>query len=253
MDKFLNKIIKADCISILKQIPDQSVNLIHTDPPYNISENVVRKQFTRGKGEKVVSYEFGDWDYNYDPEEFTKHAKRIIKTNGNIFIWCKSAQIGQYFELFKEFDTKRVFVWTKTNTVISFQKTDFRHSVEYCFMCWNNGHTWNFLDQGKMKDYFISPSCCGNERLKNPDGTTLHPTQKKLSLIQHLTQIGTLKDMVVLDPYAGTCTTAVACLNLQRQYICIETEDKFVTAGRKRVKEWKLNKSNMLDLIFEEM
>jgi len=79
---------------------------------------------------------------------------------------------------------------------------------------------------------FSIPLCHGNER-------TEHPTQKPLSLFENLIKIYTNENNVVLDNTAGVCTTAIACKNLKRKWICIEQEQKYCDISVERIKNYE--------------
>ena len=94
--------------------------------------------------------------------------KRILKPNGNIFIFCSYNIIGEYHKVFDpEFDTFQFMVWHKTNPVPNFRKSSFLNSCELIAACWNKGHIWNFSSQSEMHNFVESSICMGKERIKN--------------------------------------------------------------------------------------
>src|SRR5699024_9171474 len=110
-----------------------------------------------------------------NPFDFVKDFKRIIKPDGNIFIFTSYNLIGKWHEAFdSEFDTFQYFIWHKTNPMPKIYKNGFLNSCEMIVCLWNKGHKWNFKSQNEMHNFFESPICMGNERLKNPK----HPAQK---------------------------------------------------------------------------
>lgn len=102
-------------IRYLKKMPDSSVNLILTDPPYNIAK------YSTGNislpGRSAVNNDLGDWDLKpINPSSFVAEFRRILKPDGNIFVFTSYNLIGKWHEYFDpEFDTFQFFVWHKTN------------------------------------------------------------------------------------------------------------------------------------------
>lgn len=78
------------------------------------------------------------------------------------------------------------------------------------------------------------------------EGKIMHPTQKPVELFEYLIKTYTNENDLVLDNCAGSCTTAIAALNTNRNYICMEKEERYYNIGLKRVKEWHENKKNKL-------
>ena len=105
----------VDCLEYIKTIPDKSVDLILTDPPYNIA------QYSTGNiplpGRSAVNNDLGEWDLKeINPFDFVDDFKRILKPDGNIFIFTSYNLIGKWHEVFDpEFDTFQYFIWHKTN------------------------------------------------------------------------------------------------------------------------------------------
>ena len=95
---------------------------------------------------------------------------------------------------------------------------------------WQKGHTWNFSTQKEMHNFIESPICMGKERLK-------HPTQKPLKILRHILKIASNENDMVLDPFMGVGSTAVACKEMNRNFTGIEVEEKYVNLAKQRLKE----------------
>ncbi len=119
------KIFNEDCIKILKTIPDNTIDLILTDPPYNISK------YSTGNislpNRTPLNNDIAYWDrMEIDPVNFVEDFKRILKPTGNIFIFTSYNQIGKWHEAFdSEFDTFQFMVWHKTNPPPKIYKNGF--------------------------------------------------------------------------------------------------------------------------------
>ena len=171
-------IVNDDCRNRLCKLHDNSIDLILTDPPYNIAK------YSTGNialpGREALNNDIASWDMvDIDPREFIDEFKRILKPDGNIFIFTSYNLIGKWHEVFdKEFDTFQFFIWHKTNPAPKIFKNGFLNSCEMIICMWNKGHKWNFSNQNEMHNFFESPICMRPERLSEPK----HPAQKPQSL-----------------------------------------------------------------------
>ena len=192
-------LINDDCFNALKRIPDHSVDLILTDPPYNIAKYSTGN--IKFDWRSDINNDLAEWDLvEFKPEDLIDEFKRIIKPQGNIFIFCSYNMIGEYHKVFDpEFDTFQFMVWHKTNPVPNFRKSSFLNSCELIVGCWNKGHTWNFTNQRDMHNFVESGICMGAERVKGRDGKYLHPTQKPISILEKIIKIASNENDVVLD------------------------------------------------------
>ena len=219
---------------ILKTIPDNSIDLIITDPPYNIAK------YSTGNiklpNRTPLNNDIAEWDrVEVDPLEYAKEFKRILKPNGNIFVFTTYNCIGKWHEAFDcLFDTTQFMVWHKTNPTPNIFKKGFLNSCELIICFWNKGHKWNFTNQKEMHNFIESSICMSPERLKNPK----HPAQKPIKILQHLIEISSNENDVVFDPFMGVASTALACLKTKRKFYGCEIDKTYYNAGVERVKEY---------------
>lgn len=232
-------LINDDCFSVLKDIPDQSIDLILTDPPYNIAKYSTGNIKFNWRSD--INNDLAEWDLSeLNPADLIKEFKRILKPNGNIFIFCSYNIIGEYHKVFDpEFDTFQFMVWHKTNPVPNFRKSSFLNSCELIVGCWNKGHTWNFTNQKDMHNFIESSICMGSERVKNKEGKSLHPTQKPVAILEKIIKIASNENDLVLDCFNGVGSTGVASLKNNRRYIGIEIDETYVDASAKRLSIYK--------------
>lgn len=224
-------VVNGDCLDYLGQIPDNSIDLILTDPPYNIA------QYSTGNinlpGRSALNNDLAEWDLiPIDPFDLLPDFKRIIKPDGNIFVFTSYNLIGKWHEAFdSEFDTFQFFVWHKTNPAPKIFKNGFLNSCEMIACMWNKGHKWNFSDQRNMHNFFESPICMKPERLSAPK----HPSQKPVRLLEHIVSIASNENDVVFDPFMGVGSTGVAALRNKRRFIGIEIEKSYFDAAEMRI------------------
>ena len=224
------KLINGDALEEIKKIPDKTVDLILTDPPYNIS------QYSKSNikiGERNLNTKIAEWDtVELKPESFLNEFKRILSPHGNIFIFTSYNLLGEWHKYFdKEFDTFQFMVWHKTNPVPCVYKKTFLNSCELIICLWNKGHIWNFTTQNEMHNFIQSTICSYPERLKSPR----HPTQKPVSILEHIIKIASNENSIVLDPFMGVGSTGVACSRLNRYFIGIEIDKDYYEAAIKRL------------------
>ena len=221
----------GDSRKLIKDLPSESIDLILTDPPYNLSG------YSTGNMEfswrKTINNDLAEWDETeFNPGEWVSEFKRVLKPTGNIFAFCAYNLMGKWHEAFDpEFDTFQFMVWHKTNPVPKVRRAGFLNSCELIVCMWNKGHTWNFTKQKDMHNFIQSPICMGNERLKNPK----HPTQKPVKVLEHIIKIATNPSDVVLDPFMGVGSTGVATFNLERRFIGFELNPEYFAAAEQRL------------------
>jgi len=232
----LNKIECMDCLEYLKEIPDNFVDLIVTDPPYNVSQksNIQYQELN-------ITKNFGAWDFDFDPLPVLKELKRVLKPTGQIYVFCSTKQISIYMSVFeKDWFLRNLLVWNKTNPAPRLSKTNFLFANEYIIYAINekgmpSKSTFNFFKQNEMHNIFITSSLQGKERLKGPDRKSIHPTQKPLSILKKLIEISSNKGDIVLDPFMGVGSTAVACKELERNFLGCELNKTYIQYLIKRL------------------
>lgn len=229
------KLLNGDCFEKLKDIPDNSIDLILTDPPYNLAQYSTGNMKFDWRAE--VNNDVAKWDEKpLEPQSLLNEFKRILSPKGNIFIFCSYNLLGEYHKIFDpEFDTFQFMVWHKTNPIPNIRKSSFLNSCELIICCWNKGHNWNFSKQNEMHNFIESPICMGNERVKNAEGKRLHPTQKPTKVLKKIVEVASNPNDIVLDCFNGVASTGVAALELNRRYIGIEIDKEYYEASLKRL------------------
>lgn len=228
-DKY--KLFHEDNLNFISRLPNSSIDLILTDPPYNISHHSTGNiPLANGK---TINNKIASWDsVPINPLDYVEPFSRILKPTGNIFIFTSYSLFGKWHSAFDNiFNTVQMFVWHKTTPTPSVYKNSFLNSCELVICLWNKGHTWNFLSQEQMHNFYECPSCQYPEKIFSPK----HPTQKPLKLIEHLLLISSNENDIVFDPFMGVGTTGEACLKHNRRFIGCDTNYKYVDASLKRL------------------
>jgi len=243
----INKIICGDCIEEMKKLPDNCIDAIITDPPYAISQEgkkISRKSLSSKswKRNMDIKLDFGKWD-NFETEndffKFTeswfKECIRVLKQKGWIYIFFDKQKTG-YFDLILApkygIKSRTIFTWLKTNPCPSFRKVNWLSASEFIWVGSKGScKLKNFLNQTEMFNYMLTPN-------KSIYGKTEHPTEKPEDLIKKFILVSTDKGDIILDPFIGSGTTAVACIQTGRKFIGIEINPKYVQIANERIKPY---------------
>lgn len=212
----LNTVTQGDCLEVMKRIPDGSVDTILTDIPYGA---VSRDSNGLRNLDKGVADEF-----NLDMNTLLNELYRV--TRGQIIIFCGKEQFSDIFEFFaNKKGTTRPIVWEKTNPSPM--------NGQYVYLSGVELAVW-FKPRGRK----VFNAHCKNTVLKHSNGSRkFHPTQKNIDLWEELILDNTLEGEVILDPFIGSGTTAIAAINTNRNFIGIELEPKYVEIAKRRIDE----------------
>lgn len=234
-------LIHGDFYEEIKKIGDASVDLIITDPPYNIANE---REFDLD-GRSNRSQNFGEWD-KYEHRAFIDNFDvwahewaRILRSSGSGYVFTSYRYASYLVDALEAAGlvVKEMIDWCKTNPGPQIIHTTFRSSVEHIlyFTKGNGEHTFHWQGDEEMQTYFLSPICLGRERLVDEKGKTLHATQKPLRVIEHLMSISSNRGDMVFDGFAGTGTAGHAARKLKRKFIGIEKDPVFFTAMQRRL------------------
>ena len=225
----------GDCLEVLKNIPDNSIDLIATDPPYLISGtngggtiNNVKKLNQSLKDLTVVDITKG-----YDIEHFGEEFIRVMKEI-NIYVWCNKVQIPDYFDFYvKQHKCKfDLICWHKTNALPTYSNK-YLSDTEY-LLYFRKGKGKCFPESYEDgKTFYIAPI---NHSDKKKYG---HPTIKPLDITQKIIRNSSKKGHTVLDPFMGSGTTGVASILENRKFIGIELDKNYFDIAEKRIGEAK--------------
>ena len=244
----LNKVYLMDALELLKQIPDNSVDLILTDPPYNISQkNDIRDRSNHGnpvvRRKSPLVFDFGVWD-NKPREEFLEFTKqwlieccRVLKKDGTLISFFSKEDISYLGWVAKDYGvrTRTIYTWCKTNPIPSFRKVNYLSATEFIWFGSKGSWTFNFIKQIDMFNYYSSSNASSY-------GVTEHPTEKPLDLIKKFVSTHSNEGDLVIDPFMGSGTTALACRQLKRNFLGSDIDQKYVDMSNNRTDEYNRQK-----------
>lgn len=244
----LNQIIHGDCIEVLAALPENSVDLIFADPPYNLQ---LSKALYRPNLTKVDAVDDG-WDKFSDfksYDEFTRGwlsaTQRVLKDTGTIWV------IGTYHNIYRVgsilqdlgFWILNDILWLKNNPMPNFRGVRFTNAHET--MIWaqkKKGARYTFNhksmkalnDDLQMRSDWTLPLVTGKNRIR-ANGTKAHSTQKPEALLYRVIMSASNPGDVVLDPFFGSGTTGAVAKKLGRTWIGIERDKKYIKVAQKRI------------------
>lgn len=260
----LNKIHQGDCIELLKKVPDNSVDLIFADPPYNLQLNGELYRPNQTKVDAVTDA-WDKFESKEDYDKFTilwmKECHRILKPSGSFWV------IGTYHNIFRVgailqntgFWMLNDIIWVKTNPMPNFKGTRFNNAHET--LIWatkskSSNYTFHYHsmkvmnDDLQMRSDWLIPICQGDERIK-VNGQKAHSTQKPAELLLRIILSTSNPDDIVLDPFSGSGTTAAVAKRLGRRYIAFDREEFYIQVANDRLSKIKPLEKPLLEYRIE--
>ena len=206
-------LMQGDCLEMMKEIPDGSVDMVLTDIPYgevNQKSSGLRK-LDRGNADTC------DFDLNVMVDEFCRVA------GGSFYVFCGTEQISVITAAFKRHKlTTRVCAWEKSNPSPMNGSRLWVSGLEFCVFARKPKATFN--------------EHCQKALWKFPVGRSkIHPTEKPVALMDRLAKASTNKGDTILDPFMGSGTTGVAAKNLNRSFIGIELDETYFNIAKERI------------------
>lgn len=217
----------GDCLNLLRSLPDKSVDLVVTDPPYDVYA---------GKGGGAFGNRTSFSDIKFISNGFSAKVLdklcRVMKKI-NIYLWCSQKQLFPLIEYFVKGKkcNFNIITWHKTNPVPACGNK-YLTDTEYCLFFREKG-VKIYGEYSTKFTYYVTPLNQKDKKLYN------HPTIKPLDIIQNLVVNSSMEGDLVLDPFLGSGTTSVACVNTNRHYIGFELDPQYYNIACKRLDEVK--------------
>ena len=253
----MNKIFNHSC-EFMEEIPDKSVSLMVTSPPYNINIQYGHK-WENGKQVESKGVKYADnleeEDYRAMLSRVIEETKRVLKDDGQIWFniknrFNKGVIIPPFWimDYFSDMYLKNIIIWNFDWGGATNKRFCSRYEYVFFFTKDKNKYTFN-LDDVKIPALNYRPDRYKSQ-LKNPTDVwkismvsgnsperTDHPAQYPEELIERIVKVGTNPGDLVLDPFMGSGTTAVVAKRLGRQYVGYELESDYIKIAEKRLKD----------------
>jgi modification methylase len=248
----LDRVIQGDCVDVLNGLPEDSIDLIFADPPYNLQlqQELWRPNMTRVDAVGDEWDQFADFAaYDAFTQDWLRACRRVLKETGTIWV------IGTYHNIFRVgrqmqdlgFWILNDVVWVKTNPMPNFRGVRFTNAHETLIWAQKKPgarYTFNYQAMKRLNDDSMAgkqmrsdwelPLCTGDERLK-VDGRKAHATQKPEALLYRVILASSNPGDVVLDPFFGSGTTGAVAKKLHRRWIGIERDETYVRLAKERL------------------
>jgi site-specific DNA-methyltransferase (adenine-specific) len=259
----------GDALKVLKNIPDNSIDLVFADPPYNMS----KKNGLAWKYSKHVTMQ-EDWDMFTKDEFFKfncdwiKECLRVLKHGGSLWISGSFHNIYQIGFILQEFHPEikinNSIVWFKPNAQPNITCRFFTESTEHLIWATKNGvgKKWKFNYQWTKDGIYDSISPKGKQTRnvwaipltpKSEKWAGAHPTQKPFELLKRIILSCTDEGDVVLDPFVGSGTTSIVAKYYGRNSIGIDISKKYYEIAKRRMQESQKTLNDIQsEIIFEE-
>lgn len=224
-------LFNEDYRKIINKIPDNSIDLIVTDPPYRITAKgstgtmggvMAKKEFMKGKLFAADDLDIAD---------YINELYRVLKPQSHCYIFCNQKNILHFMEIvnnFSDFKWFKNLIWLKDNKIANqYYMTQFEYIL--------------FLRKGKAKRIHN----CGtsevlqfpNKKLKDNQKHVIHPTEKPIELLKVLIENSSDEKDIVLDPFVGIGSTVLACKQLNRRFVGTEIDSKYFEVTKERLKK----------------
>lgn len=254
----LNKTVNGDMLEVLRELPEESVDLIIADPPYNIYKNFNDSSFSKMSSDKYEDY----------TRRWIEAVKPLLKKDGSIYVCCDwessliiGRVLGEYFNLRNRITWQREKgrgasanwknsmedIWFATNGekyTFNLDDVKVRRRVIAPYKQDGKPKDWQETDDGRFRD-----TCPSNfwDDLTVPFWSmaenTAHPTQKPEKLVAKLILASSNKGDIVLDPFLGSGTTSVTAKKLARNYVGIEKDPRYCIWAEQRLEMADSDKS----------
>ena len=240
-------LFNVDCMELLKSLPNESINLIVTDPPYpttargNAGNSGGMLQKDINKKGQVFTHN------NIDCSVYVPEFYRLLKDGSHCYVMTNHINLIKMLNTFtdcrtdeeKSKDVKpygfhfiKSLVWDKGNKIMG---QYYMSQFEYIL----------FFRKGKG----VKINNCGtsdilsvpNKKTKDEDGKNLHDTEKPVELMKILIENSTQPNDIVIDPFVGVGSTALACMKSNRRFMCCELDERYCDIAKDRIEKYKEN------------
>ena len=213
----------GDCLELMKEIPDGSVDMVLTDPPYGMN---FQSNYRKIRHRVIENDSNLDWI-----SDFVSEIYRVSADNSAHYIFCSWHNIDIFKQEFeKKFRIKNILTWVKNNTSMGDLKGDFAPRTEFILFM----HKGRRLIRGKRDSNVLEFKRTRNE---------LHPSQKPVDMLEYMIEKFSDSGNLIVDPFMGSGSTGVACVNTNRKFIGIEKDDKYFEIAEKRIKDAQCSKT----------
>ena len=224
----MGKLINGGCLEYMRTLENESIDLIVTDPPYPTtsrghagnSGGMLQKEINK-KG-KVFEYN------NIDCTEYAPEFYRVLKDGSHCYVMTNHINLIKMLNVFTDcgFHFIKSLIWNKGNKIMG---QYYMSQFEY-ILFFRKGYGKKINNCGTADILYVP-----NKKTKDENGKNIHDTEKPVELMKILIENSTQKGDIVLDPFVGVGSTALACIESERNYIGIELDENYYNIAKERV------------------
>jgi len=225
----LGELYCADAIDVLKQLSDESIDLIVTDPPYGV--------VGKDKGYKQEWDTFGsEEDFWRFTEKWLSECYRVLREGGQLYVFFSQKRMFEFKRVLDEvgFNFKRMLIWHHPNLAKPTRKM-YLWTYDPIFYC-VRGEKAKYFDASFTSGYNVDVFCFPKPQNWGSITKRLHPAQKPIELTKILIQNSAKRGDILLDPFAGSGTTLLAAESLGIQWIGVELNEEYCKIIVERLK-----------------
>ena len=236
------ELINKDCLEAMSKFDKNSIDLVLTDPPYNLANFMKNRDTNLGKMREnffgIAGWDdmhFSEWEKSMD--NFFRIASESMKIGGTMIMFMAIIKVESIIRIAEKygFYYKTTGIWHKKNPMPRNMNLHFVNSTESWVYFIYKKRTGIFNNNGALLHDFIETSVTPNGERKYGK----HPTQKPEVLMSYFIQVLSNPDDIVLDPFMGSGTTGVAAKRLGRKFIGIEIDKEYFKIAEARINEEK--------------
>lgn len=214
------KLVHGDCLEVMKSIPDESIDLIVTDPPYLI--NYSSNWNLKGNSGKPI---IGDDDYDLI-EKSIKEMYRVLKNNSAAYIFCSPKRIDYFMKCCLDvgFIIKNSIIWVKNNWTSGDLKASYGQQYEIILLL-NKGR--RYFNGKRLSDVWFFDRVAFQHQY--------HPNEKPVKLLEQCILKHSDEGNIILDPFMGSGSTGIACMHTERRFLGIEKDMDYFLIAKQRI------------------
>ena len=233
------ELIHGDCLVEMKNIPDKSIDLIVTDPPYRLtsrgSSGTMSGYWASSLSKQGKVFENNDIDI----EEYLPEFYRVLKDGTHCYIMTNQSNLPHFLNVISKSSFKfiKCLIWDKCNKICG---RYYMNCFEYIIML-RKGRERTINDCGQG-DILLVP----NKKTKRNDGKNIHDSEKPITLMEILISNSSNEGDCILEPFMGSGSTGVACINTKRDFIGIELNEEYFKIAEERINNAIIEKETKL-------
>ena len=219
---------QGDCLELMKEIPNGSIDLILTDPPYKVTSRGSAGN-SGGMLQKKINKSGMVFKHNdIEPKDYAPLFYRILKDGSHCYVMCNHTNLINMLNVFTQngFHFIKSLIWNKGNKIMG---QYYMSQFEY-ILFFRKGKGKKINNCGTSDILFVQ-----NKKTKDENGNNIHDTEKPIELMKILIENSSNENELIFDPFVGVGSTCLAAINTNRHYIGFELDENYFEIAKKRI------------------